>query len=97
MAHRYPLPYAFARSHQLLLEDDGTRLTLTADGQTPLRLQPIEERRFIADEAPELNVAFAGRGGIIERLSEFPKDAAQLILGSLDRSDDARLSVKSHS
>jgi len=28
MAHRYPLPYAFARSHQLLLEDDGTRLTL---------------------------------------------------------------------
>jgi general secretion pathway protein E len=28
MAHRYPLPYAFARSQQLLLEDDGTRLTL---------------------------------------------------------------------
>ena len=28
MASRYPLPYAFARSHQLLLEDDGTRLTL---------------------------------------------------------------------
>ena len=48
---------------------DGTRLTLTADGQTPLRLQPIEERRFIADDAPELSVAFAGRGGIIERLS----------------------------
>lgn len=48
---------------------DGTRLTLTADGQTPLRLQPIEERRFVADDAPELGVAFAGRGGIIERLS----------------------------
>jgi general secretion pathway protein E len=28
MASKYPLPYAFARSHQLLLEDDGTRLTL---------------------------------------------------------------------
>ena len=28
MASRYPLPYAFARSHQLLLEDDGTQLTL---------------------------------------------------------------------
>jgi len=25
---RYPLPYAFARSHQLLLEDDGQRCTL---------------------------------------------------------------------
>ncbi len=48
---------------------DGTRLVLTADGQTPLRLQPIEERRFTADDAPELNVAFAGRGGIVERLS----------------------------
>jgi general secretion pathway protein E len=28
MAQRYLLPYAFARSHQLLLEDDGTRLCL---------------------------------------------------------------------
>ena len=25
---RYPLPYAFARSHALLLEDDGHALTL---------------------------------------------------------------------
>ncbi len=48
---------------------DGSRLTLTADGQPPLRLQPIEERRFIADDAPEINVALAGRGGIIERMS----------------------------
>ena len=28
MAQRFPLPYAFARSQQVLLEDDGTRLTL---------------------------------------------------------------------
>ena len=28
MASRFSLPYAFARSHQVLLEDDGTRLTL---------------------------------------------------------------------
>ncbi len=48
---------------------DGARLVLTADGQTPLRLQPTEERRFMADDAPELGVVFAGRGGIIERLS----------------------------
>ena len=27
-AFRYPLPYAFARSHQLLLEDDGEHSTL---------------------------------------------------------------------
>ena len=48
---------------------DGPQLTLTAEGQTPLRLHAVEERRFAADEAPEVNVAFAGRGGIIERLS----------------------------
>ena len=48
---------------------DGSRLTLSADGQPPLRLQPIEERRFIADDAPEIIVALSGRGGIIERLA----------------------------
>ena len=29
---RYPLPYAFARSHQLLLEDHGDELTLWLHG-----------------------------------------------------------------
>jgi len=48
---------------------DGSRLVLTGEGQPPLRLQPIEERRFIADDAPEVSVALAGRGGIIERMS----------------------------
>jgi hypothetical protein len=48
---------------------DGARLTLAAEGQPTLRLQPIEERRFIADDAPEINVLLGGRGGIIERMS----------------------------
>ncbi len=48
---------------------DGSRLVLTGEGQPPLRLRPIEERRFIADDAPEVSVALAGRGGIIERMS----------------------------
>ena len=30
MAMRHPLPYAYARAHTLLLEDDGTRLVLWA-------------------------------------------------------------------
>ena len=30
---RYPLPYAFARSAGLLLEDDGQALTLWHNGQ----------------------------------------------------------------
>ncbi len=33
MAARHPLPYAFAKAHTLLLEDDGERLVLWADEQ----------------------------------------------------------------
>ena len=29
---------------------DGARLVATSEGQPPLRLQPIEERRFMADD-----------------------------------------------
>jgi outer membrane protein assembly factor BamB len=48
---------------------DGSRLTLAAEGQPTFRLHPIEERRFIAEDAPEINVLLGGRGGIIERMS----------------------------
>jgi outer membrane protein assembly factor BamB len=48
---------------------EGNRLVVTAEGQTPLSLQPVEDRRFIAESAPEVTVTFAGRGGIVERLS----------------------------
>jgi outer membrane protein assembly factor BamB len=46
----------------------GERFMLTADGQPPLTLKAVEERRFIADESAELGVRLGGRGGIIERL-----------------------------
>jgi outer membrane protein assembly factor BamB len=48
---------------------DGSGLTLAAEGQPTFRLQAIEERRFIAEDAPEINVLLGGRGGIIERMS----------------------------
>ena len=35
MAMRHPLPYAFAKTHTLLLEDDGDRLMLWAGETTP--------------------------------------------------------------
>ena len=47
---------------------DGNRFVLTADGQPPLTLKAIEDRRFVADESPELSIRLGGRGGIIERL-----------------------------
>jgi general secretion pathway protein E len=36
MATRHPLPYAFAKAHTLLLEDDGEHLHLWAGETTPL-------------------------------------------------------------
>jgi hypothetical protein len=50
------------------LSIDGDRFMLTADGQPPLTLKAIEDRRFLADESPDLIVRLGGRGGIIERL-----------------------------
>lgn len=44
-------------------------LTLTAEGQPPLVLRAIEPRRFAAENAPDVHVAFSGRGGIVERLA----------------------------
>ena len=46
----------------------GGTLTLAAPGETALVLQPFEERRWRAVDAPETIVTFAGRGGIVERL-----------------------------
>jgi len=52
-AVRHPLPYAYAKAHTLLLEDDGEQLTLWADASaSPAVLsQPLAEvlRRFAVD------------------------------------------------
>jgi len=54
---RHPLPYAWAKSQRLLLEDDGERLVLWADAQAPraalaevLRLHAVDA---VEQEAPE--------------------------------------------
>ena len=51
---RYPLPYAFARTARLLLEDDGQALTLWHDGRpNPGHLSEVM-RRHGAGPAPRL-------------------------------------------
>ena len=47
---------------------DGA-LLITADGQPTLKLRAVEARRFVPDIASDVVVTFAGRGGIVERLS----------------------------
>jgi general secretion pathway protein E len=53
---RHPLPYAWAKSQRLLLEDDGERLVLWADAQAP-RAALAEVMRLHAVDAVELEAA----------------------------------------
>jgi general secretion pathway protein E len=49
MGARHPLPYAFAKAHSLLLEDDGERLTLWADANTSASVLSEVLRHFQID------------------------------------------------
>ena len=69
MGARHPLPYAFAKAHTLLLEDDGERLTLVAGEGTPrsalsevLRVYDVDrlEREPQGTLAERIAVAYAG-------------------------------------
>jgi general secretion pathway protein E len=61
----YPLPYSFARAHQLLLEDDGQRLCLT--------LSDASDRSALS----EVTRKFAGQG--LQLLPCTPAELAQRI------------------
>jgi general secretion pathway protein E len=69
MGARHPLPYAFAKAHNLLLEDDGQRLVLWAPDSVPLpalgevmRLYAVDalERDEPAMLATRISRAYAG-------------------------------------
>jgi general secretion pathway protein E len=68
---RHPLPYAFARSHQLLLEDDGQQLTLWHSDQPDpgawgevLRLHPVRQWQQLDAQslAQRISAAYTGAG-----------------------------------
>ena len=46
MGARHPLPYAYAKAHTLLLEDDGKQLTLWAGEGTPLTVLSEVVRQY---------------------------------------------------
>jgi general secretion pathway protein E len=82
---RYPLPYAFARTHQLLLEDDGHALTL-CHGPAPARAALSEvmrrhaparfERLDAAALAQRISNAYAqGESNAAAVVSEVESDA----------------------
>ncbi|MDO8280893.1 MAG: type II secretion system ATPase GspE [Burkholderiaceae bacterium] len=82
---RYPLPYAFARSAQLLLEDDGTALTLWHDGRPAsspwsevMRKYPVQQVQQLdpAALANRISSAYAqGESSAATVVSEVESDA----------------------
>ncbi len=65
---RYPLPYAFARASQLLLEDDGRTLTLWHADAPDWSAVGEVMRKFAPDDAP-LPLARATPGELAQRIS----------------------------
>ena len=63
---RYPLPYAFARSHQLLLEEDGPALNLWLTGASD-RNAISEVVRHYTDRA--LTVMHSPEADLVQRIS----------------------------
>ena len=64
----YPLPYAFARSHALLLEDDGHALTLWHNAQPDLGALGEVMRKY-ATHSPALVLERADAGTLAQRIS----------------------------
>ena len=65
---RYPLPYAFARSNALLLEDDGHALTLWHNASPSLGAMGEVMRKY-ATHSPALQLECAEPGTLVQRIS----------------------------
>ena len=68
MALRYPLPYAFARSYSLLLDDDGHALTLWHNASPDAGAVSEIFRKYGA-RAPSLSLQLADPGTLAQRIS----------------------------
>jgi general secretion pathway protein E len=85
MAARYPLPYAFARNQQLLLEQEGETLTLWMHAQTPpggiseaLRKFDAHQVELLSAEALQQRISAAyaqGESSAASVVSEVQSDA----------------------
>jgi general secretion pathway protein E len=85
MAQRYPLPYAFARNQQLLLEQEGDTLTLWLHAQTPpggisetLRKYPAHQVELLSADVLQQRISAAyaqGESSAASVVSEVQSDA----------------------
>ncbi len=67
---RYPLPYAFARTHQLLLGDDGAALTLWLSPSSDKSAVSEVVRHYGNPDAAVLTVAHSDASALVQRISQ---------------------------
>ena len=67
---RYPLPYAFARTHQLLLGDDGAALTLWLSPSSDKSAVSEVVRHYGNPDAAALTVAHSDASALVQRISQ---------------------------
>ncbi len=67
---RYPLPYAFARTHQLLLGDDGAALTLWLSPSSDKSAVSEVVRHYGNPDASVLTVAHSDASALVQRISQ---------------------------
>ncbi|MFZ4651803.1 MAG: type II secretion system ATPase GspE [Rubrivivax sp.] len=86
MAIRHPLPYAFAKAHTVLLQDDGDTLVLVASEQTP-RSALSEVQRLYAVDATEREAA-ATLGRRIAAAYAGGESSAAAVVGEVENAVD---------
>ncbi len=86
MASRHPLPYAFARSHTVLLEDDGAQLTLWAPPDVSLAALSEVQRLYSIDR-----MEHEARASLAERISSAyagSESSAAVVVGEVESAVD---------
>jgi general secretion pathway protein E len=86
MAIRHPLPYAFARSHTVLLEDDGSQLTLWAPPEVALSTLAEVQRLYALDR-----MEHEPKSTLVERISRAyagSESSAAVVVGEVESAVD---------
>ena len=86
MGARHPLPYAFAKAHTLLLEDDGRELVLWACDATPLSaLGEVTRHHRVARTEHEAGSTLADRIAVVYAGGE---GSAAAVIGEVEQGVD---------
>jgi general secretion pathway protein E len=86
MAIRHPLPYAFAKAHSVLLEDDGSQLVLWAAPEVGLATLSEVQRLYALDR-----LEHEPRGTLAERINRAyagSESSAAMVIGEVESAVD---------